>query len=204
MSDIGGIVSDKLNNYNAIDDEGRSRGVDPEPGRPALKIGREEIHASDCFQCGRCSAGCTMAEVTDLLPHQLVRLHQLGQREALLRAEHLWLCTGCGTCSTRCPNQVPVAELVDRLKTGAYRAGRGEGASRAEQFHALFHDSVRRYGRNHELGLVRRLKTTRELMQDLRTGMKLWRRGKLRLRPQKVRDRCAIEQIYERARGVGS
>jgi heterodisulfide reductase subunit C len=141
-----------------------------------------------------------VAEVTDLLPHRLVRLHQLGQRAELLRAEHLWLCTGCGTCSSRCPNQVPVAALVDRLKAEAYGAGRAAGASRAERFHALFHHSVRRYGRNHELTLVRRLKSSRELLRELRTGMRLWRRGKLKLRPQRVRDRCAIERIYERAR----
>jgi len=161
--------------------------------------GNQEPDLSACFQCGRCSVGCTVAEVTDLLPHRIVRLAQLGQREALLGAEHLWLCTGCGTCTTRCPNQVGVAELMDQLKAEAFVRRSGQGGPAMARFHALFHQSVYRYGRNYEMGLVRRLRTTRELIGDLRLGLRMVRTGKLKLRPQKVRDRCAVQELYERA-----
>ncbi|MGO8880246.1 MAG: heterodisulfide reductase subunit C, partial [Desulfomonilaceae bacterium] len=29
---------------------------------------------NQCYQCGKCSAGCPVAPEMDLLPHQLVRL----------------------------------------------------------------------------------------------------------------------------------
>ncbi|MDR3604234.1 MAG: 4Fe-4S dicluster domain-containing protein, partial [Syntrophaceae bacterium] len=33
---------------------------------------------NQCYQCGKCSAGCPVAPEMDLLPHQLVRLAVLG------------------------------------------------------------------------------------------------------------------------------
>jgi heterodisulfide reductase subunit C len=160
---------------------------------------RERLGLDACFQCSRCSVGCTVAEVTDLLPHRIVRLAQLGQQEQLLRAEHLWLCTGCGTCTTRCPNQVQVAELMDHLKAEAFPRQAAGGGPAMVRFHALFHDAIYRYGRNHEMGLVRRLKTTRELLADMGMGLSMMRRGKLKLRAQKVRDREVVRDVYRRA-----
>ncbi|MCX5872941.1 MAG: 4Fe-4S dicluster domain-containing protein [Deltaproteobacteria bacterium] len=34
---------------------------------------------NQCYQCGKCSAGCPVAPEMDLLPHQLVRLAVLGE-----------------------------------------------------------------------------------------------------------------------------
>lgn len=169
---------------------------------PVLLLRDEAPSASDCYQCGRCSTGCPVAELSDVRPHQIVRLHQLGQQAELVRAQHLWLCLSCGTCSQRCPNQVPVLEIIDELKAAAFRSRRGGDGSRMEQFHRLFHRTIFRRGRNHELGLVRQLKTTRELLGDLGMGSLLLRKGKLRLRARRVRDRCAIQELYRRAREV--
>ena len=38
-----------------------------------------ETAVRDCYQCGKCSAGCPMAEHMDLLPNQLVRLVQMDR-----------------------------------------------------------------------------------------------------------------------------
>ena len=37
-----------------------------------------------CYQCGKCSAGCPVADKMDLLPNQLVRLVQMGRIDRAL------------------------------------------------------------------------------------------------------------------------
>jgi len=57
-----------------------------------------------CFYCLRCSAGCPAAYAMDYTPAQILRLVQLGQKDTLLHSSAIWLCIGCETCGTRCPN----------------------------------------------------------------------------------------------------
>jgi heterodisulfide reductase subunit C len=72
--------------------------------------------ASACFQCHKCAAGCPLNAAFDLRPDQLIRLVQLGERERVLGSATIWLCAGCATCATRCPNGVELPALMDALK----------------------------------------------------------------------------------------
>lgn len=38
-----------------------------------------KVNLHDCYQCGKCSAGCPMAEAMDLPPQQIMRLLQMGK-----------------------------------------------------------------------------------------------------------------------------
>jgi heterodisulfide reductase subunit C2 len=156
---------------------------------------------SGCYQCGKCSTGCPVASMADVLPHRIIRLVQLGLTREPLGSEHIWNCTGCGTCSTRCPNQIPVAQLMDHLKAEALASlvPLGADAAKIAQFHVLFNKSVCKYGRQYELGTVRKLKSSRELLGQFKLGMKMLRRGKLRLRPTRIRDRKEVRELFRRA-----
>lgn len=189
---LGGPAED-----GALGTEHRPLRLDPGARERVLAEGGASVLA--CFQCAKCSAGCPVAEFTDLLPHRIIRLAQLGQRGELLGSGHIWVCTGCGTCTSRCPNGVDVAGLMDRLKAASIRAGATPGARKAAEFHALFNRSVLRFGRSHELGVIRRLKTAGELLADLGLGWKLLRRGKMRLRAQRVKARGEIRELFRLA-----
>lgn len=69
-----------------------------------------------CYQCGKCSAGCPMAESMDILPNQIVRLAQLGQWEQIMRANTPWICAACLTCSVRCPRGIKIAEAIEAIR----------------------------------------------------------------------------------------
>ncbi|MFH2007967.1 MAG: 4Fe-4S dicluster domain-containing protein [bacterium] len=152
-----------------------------------------------CYQCGKCSAGCSVSEVTDLLPHRIIRLAQLGMRKEILQAKHIWICTGCGTCSTRCPNEVDVAGVMDRMKALAMRSGETTEAEDAAKFHQLFLASIAKFGRAHEFGVLRRLKGMGGMMKDMGLGLKLMRKGKIKLRASKIVGRDEIRALYQAA-----
>lgn len=69
-----------------------------------------------CYQCGKCSAGCPMCFAMDLLPNQIIRLAQLGQEDDIARANTIWLCASCVTCSVRCPRGVDLARVMEALR----------------------------------------------------------------------------------------
>ena len=78
----------------------------------------EEISGQDllaCNQCGKCSAGCPVAFVMDLLPSQVIRLVQLGSEEAL-EANTIWYCASCQTCLSRCPRGVDLPRVMEALR----------------------------------------------------------------------------------------
>jgi heterodisulfide reductase subunit C len=69
-----------------------------------------------CYQCGKCSAGCPMVSLMDLLPSQIIRLIQLGQFSDVLNSKTIWLCASCFSCSARCPKGVDLAKVMEALR----------------------------------------------------------------------------------------
>ena len=69
-----------------------------------------------CFQCRKCTNGCPVTFAMDLYPDEVIRMLILGQRETVLGCRTIWVCAACETCTTRCPNEVKIAEIMDCLK----------------------------------------------------------------------------------------
>ena len=69
-----------------------------------------------CYQCGKCSAGCPMADHVDLLPHQVIRLIQIGKWDAIKESNTAWICAACLTCSVRCPRGIKIAEIMEAVR----------------------------------------------------------------------------------------
>lgn len=161
--------------------------------------GRPGVELAECFQCRKCSAGCTMAEETDLLPHALIEKIRAGQDEAVLRSHHLWLCVGCGTCSARCPNRVDLCNVIDRLRQIALERGVEPAEPEVVTFHQTVLETLERHGRLYELGMIARLKLrTGQYTKDAGMGLALLRRGKLRLLASRVRNRRQLAALFDR------
>ena len=70
----------------------------------------------NCYQCGKCSAGCPVVSDMDILPNQIIRFAQLGLKDELLESKSLWICASCMTCNVRCPKGINVAEVIEALR----------------------------------------------------------------------------------------
>ncbi|GAB6175335.1 4Fe-4S dicluster domain-containing protein [Desulfobaculum senezii] len=151
-----------------------------------------------CYQCGKCAAGCPAASASDVPVSQILRLVQAGQRKAVLSARSLWLCATCETCSTRCPNGIDVALVMDVLRHMARREGFASERN-VKLFHDSFLRSIFRHGRVYEMGLMAEynLRSGRPF-----TGADLAHRilpkGKLSLRPHDIAGKAEVAAIAKR------
>ncbi|MBW1991572.1 MAG: 4Fe-4S dicluster domain-containing protein [Deltaproteobacteria bacterium] len=162
----------------------------------AARLREAHLAVDACYQCKKCSSGCPLTFAMDLLPDQVIRLALLGQEDLVLRATTPWVCSSCETCTTRCPNGIDIAGVMDWLKEEALRRGYAVPQEQVSRFHQSFLEAVRLGGgRLSEpllLGLysiksgktLEKLKSG-ELKEEILLGWELARRGRLRLRPPK-------------------
>ncbi len=150
-----------------------------------------------CYQCLTCSLGCPSAFAMDYLPHQIVRMVQLGLREQVLTSSTIWVCADCQACATRCPNDVDLVKIMDVLREISLREGLAKERGVAD-FHRIFLGNIERWGRQHELSLILMLKLkTRDLFSDLRPGVKILMKGKLKLLPARFKAIKSVRDIFQ-------
>jgi heterodisulfide reductase subunit C2 len=165
------------------------------------------IHIENCYQCGKCTAGCPVSERMDMGPAQLMRLVQLGETEAPLKSQAIWECVSCQTCSTRCPKDVDIAAVMDALREISLAQGMVAPSQAAVvAFQKAFLDNIRRNGRLAELELIAQFKTAvffrsrnvAFLFRDSGLAPELGKRKKLHFIPGRAQDRKVIERIFSR------
>ncbi len=140
-----------------------------------------------CYQCIKCTSGCPVADEFDLMPNQVMRSLQLGD-PMVLDSKAIWLCASCQTCATRCPQQIDVTGVMDALRIEAKRRGIRPAIPEIAQFNALFMLSVRVLGRVPELALMIAYNLVRrQPLRDLGMGLRMLKRGKLKLLPHFAR-----------------
>ncbi|MFA4016370.1 MAG: hypothetical protein RUDDFDWM_001473 [Candidatus Fervidibacterota bacterium] len=156
---------------------------------------------SQCYQCGKCSAGCPMAFAMDIDPARIMRLIQIGQREDVLRSRTIWICAACQTCTTRCPQEVEIAHVMDVLRSMALKAGYTETEREIAEALSQFVENIERRGRIFEPELAMRVNIALgRPFKDFGKGIRLFMRGKLPMLPEKVRGLKELKNIWETVR----
>jgi heterodisulfide reductase subunit C len=166
-----------------------------------------------CYQCGKCTAGCPRAERMDAPPTRLMRWLQVGEIERALKAQSIWDCVACQTCSARCPQSVDCASILDALRQIAFtRDLVSSERRRVVAFQEAFLDNIKRNGRLNELELTASFKlrafrhdhAIEPLFQDAALAPQLRKRGKLHLKSERVQDRAVVGRIFEKCGGSKS
>lgn len=151
-----------------------------------------------CWHCWACGGGCPFSGHMDLLPNQVIRLVQLGMKKEALACNTIWVCVGCHTCSTQCPNSIDIAAVMDALRQLAIHEGIDPPEADIYRFHQYIYDSIQRYGRLNKLEAMVKFKVgTGKLFSDFNAGIKMLVRGKLELIPQRVHGREELSRIFE-------
>jgi heterodisulfide reductase subunit C len=165
----------------------------------------ETFNVSACYQCQKCTNGCPVTFAMDLLPDEVIRLVILGQRETVLRSHTIWVCSACETCTTRCPNGVKIAELMDCLKEMAVRADVPSPQPQILTLHEMFLNSVNRWGRVFETSFVPMYYfKSGELLQkwhkgkwqnEMKLSLHMTRKGRFPLFPKTIKGKKEVRKI---------
>ncbi|MEW6349538.1 MAG: 4Fe-4S dicluster domain-containing protein [Thermodesulfobacteriota bacterium] len=155
---------------------------------------------NQCYQCCKCSAGCPVATEMDLLPHQMVRLAVLGQKERIVQSKSIWLCLTCHTCGARCPNGIDVPGLLDPIRHQMLKEGKAATIPEVPAFHNTFMKTIRTFGRIHELFLIGMYKwKTKTFMADKELGMKMFSKGKIHIWPHWAKNVGKVKELFKQS-----
>lgn len=157
----------------------------------------------DCYQCGKCSAGCPVVYAMDVAPHRVLRAAQLNQKAMLVQSSTIWVCASCHTCATRCPCEIDIPKVMDTFRRLAIAEKVRPAQPNALLFDRLFLKSVELTGRLYELGLVgffNLLSKQPFASLDLAPAMML--KGKIPLLPSRLKGRREVSEIFRRVSEV--
>ena len=163
---------------------------------------------SACFQCRKCTNGCPVTFAMDLFPDEVIRLVILGHRKAVLRCDTIWVCAACETCTTRCPNDVKIAELMDCLKEMAVQEGVRSTQPQILSLHTSFLKDVKRWGRVFETtflpeyflrsGELLRMWKTGTWRAEMRLSWQMTRKRRFPILPKTIKGKKEVRQILAR------
>jgi heterodisulfide reductase subunit C len=149
----------------------------------------------------------------DYKPAHLLRMIQLGQKDKALGSKAIWMCIGCEACGTRCPNDIRLAPVMDVLRQMALDEGY-EPETAIYSLHRSFLDSIKMWGRLHEVTMLMEFKTRclvkeypaffHGLLDDMKLGRDLLLNGKLSFVPDRIKGLKEIKALYEESQETES
>ncbi|MDD4822893.1 MAG: 4Fe-4S dicluster domain-containing protein [Bacteroidales bacterium] len=88
--------------------------INPSFGKELKKYGAINFNA--CYNCGNCTAVCSLSTEDVSFPREMVRVSTLGLEDEIQSSLKPWECYYCGECSTHCPQEANPGELMMSLR----------------------------------------------------------------------------------------
>jgi len=153
-----------------------------------------------CIQCGTCSGVCPLSIYMDYTPRQVMELVRSDFKNEVLQSHTIWLCASCYACTTECPRQIRITDIMYELKQRAIKEKvypkRFEIPVLAEEFTKMVHD----YGRISETWLVSKMYLRTNPLAALGMaglGLGLMKTGRFSLKQDKIERREELAKIME-------
>jgi len=154
-----------------------------------------------CIQCGNCSGSCPTSRDMDYSPRQIFALTRAGYRDVVLGSKAIWLCCSCYSCTARCPKEIKITDILYKLKQFAMKYGyKNPETKKARTLAKEFTETVRKYGRNHEMTLLRNYMLKTDPLGaagQLPLGLRLMSKKRLSLVPRKHKGYKEVRAILD-------
>ena len=157
----------------------------------------------ECIQCGVCAGSCPTRFAMDYSPTQILKMINLGMREQVLSSSTIWECTSCHTCAARCPRGIEITTLMMSLKNLSLKANLAQSKTKPK-FHKSFFEVINKYGRLSETVLMTKTmkkSDPKAIMHNASLGLRMARKGKIRLRPEKIEHTADLENMLKKTTG---
>ncbi len=76
-----------------------------------------------CYQCGRCTSACPVAEVDSSFNPRLFLQKVILADETLTENQLVWNCLTCEQCEVRCPEHVKIPQILILAKVRGFASG---------------------------------------------------------------------------------
>ncbi len=162
-----------------------------------------------CIQCGTCSASCPTSYAMDSTPRQVISFFRAGMLDEALKSKTVWMCASCYSCAVRCPAGIKLTDVMYELKRLGTKYGLMPPGETLPALSQAFVNSVDKYGRNFETGMMAEYTMRTGLLGGLKMipfGLKMLLRGRLKLRPDGIKGtddlRKMVQVLDERQRSI--
>ena len=88
--------------------------INPGFTKELKSFGAFDVNA--CYNCGNCTAVCSLSDEGNSFPRKMVRYSVLGLDDEIKMSLEPWLCYYCGECSSTCPREAEPGELMMSLR----------------------------------------------------------------------------------------
>ena len=157
------------------------------------------VNLKDCYQCGKCTAGCPLADGMDLMPREVIRFLQLGAVDVVLNAKTPWICAQCVVCSSRCPQNVDICSTMRAVRLASKRAGK-RPVREADVFDDEFIANVKAHGVSNEQYLAAAYNVkSGHFMQDAGNAVRMLRREMVGVAMHNIEGRDEVAALIDRA-----
>lgn len=138
-----------------------------------------------CYQCVKCTSGCPVTEFFDWQPNQIMRAIQLGQEDIALESRTPWLCAACQTCTTRCPQGLDIAAIMEFLTRESNDRGMEPQVPAVDHLNKAFLREVKIWGRAYEPGMMaeRFMRRPKDMFEDVQLYIKMLKKRKVAFLP---------------------
>jgi len=164
------------------------------------------INLRACIQCGTCSGSCPSGPDMDHSPRAIFAMLDAGMEDQVMTSNTPWYCVSCYYCMVRCPQEIPITDIMYTLKRMAIEAGHYE-KDKAPEFSQTFIDFVESNGRSFELGLAMRYHLRYHPIGAMKMatgmGLKMFTRGRMDLTPTKIKNLPQLKSILKKAKELG-
>jgi heterodisulfide reductase subunit C len=159
-----------------------------------------------CFQCGVCSGSCPTAGRMEFGPRRIMHMVRLGLTDQVLRSKDIWVCVSCYSCAARCPQGIKISDVMSVLRNLSLARGMAKDAEAT--FSRTFVNVLQRYGRMYEMEVLLRYYTSQPglsgvagLLKQAGLGMKMFSKGKIALRPERIENAEEMHEIVTQISG---
>ncbi|MBU2647353.1 4Fe-4S dicluster domain-containing protein [bacterium] len=154
-----------------------------------------------CYQCKKCSCGCTVSGHVQSPPSELIRRLQLGAGDELLENDLIWTCVSCETCFARCPMGIDMVSVMDALRTLAIEKKAIIPEGNVPLFNSAFLKTVKIFGRTYDLALMTAYKIgTSSYLRDTDKLPIIMKKKKIALLPSLGANRKTVRRIFKKTR----
>jgi heterodisulfide reductase subunit C len=126
----------------------------------------------------------------DHAPRELFALIRDGEMKEVLGSNTPWYCVSCYQCMVRCPQEIPVTDIMYVLRQMSIHLGLAPGTHKLPDLYRVFSKELERHGRITGAALMAKygLRHPEDMFTRMSLGVKLLKRMRLEFPAQKTKN----------------